>query len=237
MAQLHIITPVKDSIETARQTIEHIMQSEMVDFSFTVYDDFSNIDTQQELKLLAEEKGFNLIHLHDLTDLPSPNYLLVLQHAQQLAISEGIPLLIIESDVNIQKDTISKLIERNKELKNPGMIAAVTTHENGKINFPYLYATNYAFQTISTVKRLSFCCTLLNIDFLKKYDFKQLNPEKNWYDVFITRQSIENGFINYLAMDVPVIHKPHSSRPWKLEKYSNPLRYYWKKFIHRRDRI
>lgn len=237
MAQLQIITPVKDSIETARQTIEHIMQSEMVDFSFTVYDDFSNIDTQQELKLLAEEKGFNLIHLHDLTDLPSPNYLLVLQHAQQLAISEGIPLLIIESDVNIQKDTISKLIERNKELKNPGMIAAVTTHENGKINFPYLYATNYAFQTISTVKRLSFCCTLLNIDFLKKYDFKQLNPEKNWYDVFITRQSIENGFINYLAMDVPVIHKPHSSRPWKLEKYSNPLRYYWKKFIHRRDRI
>lgn len=237
MAQLQIITPVKDSIETARQTIEHIMQSEMVDFSFTVYDDFSNIDTQQELKLLAEEKGFNLIHLHDLTDLPSPNYLLVLQHAQQLAISEGIPLLIIESDVNIQKDTISKLIERNKELKNPGMIAAVTTHENGKINFPYLYATNYAIQTISTVKRLSFCCTLLNIDFLKKYDFKQLNPEKNWYDVFITRQSIENGFINYLAMDVPVIHKPHSSRPWKLEKYSNPLRYYWKKFIHRRDRI
>ncbi|MDX9748606.1 MAG: glycosyltransferase family 2 protein [Paludibacter sp.] len=237
MAQLHIITPVKDSIDTARQTIEHIMKSDMIDFTYTVYDDFSNNDTQQELQLLSVEKGFNLIHLHDLTDHPSPNYLLVLQHAQQHAISEGVPLLIIESDVNIQCNTISKLLERNKELKNPGMIAAVTAHENGEINFPYLYAANYASNTISTVKRLSFCCTLLNIDFLKSYDFRQLNPEKNWYDVFITRQSIVNGFTNYLAMDIPVLHKPHSSRPWKLEKYTNPLKYYWKKFILRRDRI
>jgi len=237
MSQLHIITPVKDSIDTVKQTIEHVMKSEMTDFTYTLYDDFSNKDTQQELQHLAAEKGFNLIHLHDLTDHPSPNYLLVLQHAQKKAISEEVPLLIIESDVNINHDTIGKLIERNKQLKKPGLIAAVTTHENGDINFPYIYAAKYPLVTIPTIKRLSFCCTLLNIDFLKSYDFNRLNPEKNWYDVFISRQSIANGFTNYLAMDLPVVHQPHSSRPWKLEKYTNPLKYYLKKLILGRDRI
>ncbi len=237
MSKLHIITPVKDSINTAKQTIEHVMKSEMTDFTYTVYDDFSKSDTQQELQFLAAEKGFNLIHIHDLTDHPSPNYLLVLQHAQNQAISEGVPLLIVESDVNIKPDTIGKLLERNKQLKNPGLIAAVTTHENGEINFPYNYAVKYPLETIPTIKRLSFCCTLLNIDFLRSFGFNRLNPEKNWYDVFISRQSIANGFTNYLAMDLPVVHQPHSSRPWKLEKYTNPLKYYWKKLILRRDRI
>ena len=237
MSKLHIITPVKNSIETALQTIEAVLASDCSDFKYTVYDDFSTSDTQHQLRLAAEEKGFNLIHLHDLTDHPSPNYLLVLQHAQKQAIAENCPLLIIESDVLIKANTVYQLLKLNNSLQQPGMIASVTVQETGVINFPYLYAKRFKRVTQPTLKRPSFCCTLLNQDFLKKYNFRELNPEKNWYDVFITRQSIENGFINYLAMDVPVIHKPHSSRPWKLEKYSNPLRYYWKKFIHRRDRI
>jgi len=117
------------------------------------------------------------------------------------------------------------------------MIASVTVGEEGNVNFPYLYARRYKKLTQPTLKRLSFCCTLLNQEFLKKYDFRDLNPEKNWYDVFISRQSIAEGFSNYLAMNLPVIHMPHSSRPWKLEKYKNPLKYYWKKITLQRDKI
>lgn len=237
MTNLHIITPVKDSIVTALQTIEHIMASDTSDFVYTVYDDYSSPETRQQLRSASEEKGFNLIHLHDLTEHPSPNYLLVLQHAQQQAIADNCPLLIVESDVLVQQNTVSQLLVLNNSLLKPGMIASVTVGEEGNVNFPYLYARRYKKQTQPTLKRLSFCCTLLNQEFLKKYDFRNLNPEKNWYDVFISRQSIAEGFSNYLAMDLPVIHKPHSSRPWKLEKYKNPLKYYWKKITQQRDKI
>ena len=237
MTNLHIITPVKDSIVTALQTIEHIMASDTSDFVYTVYDDYSSPETRQQLRSASEEKGFNLIHLHDLTEHPSPNYLLVLQHAQQQAIADNCPLLIVESDVLVQQNTVSQLLVLNNTLLKPGMIASVTVGEEGNVNFPYLYARRYKKLTQPTLKRLSFCCTLLNQEFLKKYDFRDLNPEKNWYDVFISRQSIAEGFSNYLAMNLPVIHMPHSSRPWKLEKYKNPLKYYWKKITLQRDKI
>lgn len=237
MANLHIITPVKDSIVTALQTIEHIISSDISDFVYTVYDDYSSPETRQQLRSASEEKGFNLIHLHDLTEHPSPNYLLVLQHAQQQAIADNCPLLIVESDVLVQQNTVSQILALNNTLLKPGMIASVTVGEDGNVNFPYLYARRYKELTQPTLKRLSFCCTLLNQEFLKKYDFRDLNPEKNWYDVFISRQSIAEGFSNYLAMNLPVIHKPHSSRPWKLEKYKNPLKYYWKKITQQRDKI
>lgn len=237
MAKLHIITPVKDSIDTAVSTIEYILASDTSDFIYTVYDDYSTTETRQILCKLSEEKGFNLIHLHDLTDHPSPNYLRVLQEAQQKAIADNCPLLIIESDVLINRNTVSGLLRLNEQLQQPGMIASVTVQEDGEVNFPYLYARKYKKTTQPTLKRLSFCCTLLNEEFLKKYDFHLLNPEKNWYDVFISRQSVAEGFTNYLAMDLPVVHKPHSSRPWKLEKYKNPLKYYWKKITQRRDKI
>ena len=35
----------------------------------------------------------------------------------------------------------------------------------------------------------------------------------------------------------PVLHKPHSSRPWKQLKYTNPLLYYWRKLTQHRDKI
>jgi hypothetical protein len=40
-----------------------------------------------------------------------------------------------------------------------------------------------------------------------------------------------------VVFESPVIHKPHSSRPWKLLKYSNPLSYYLQKLLKRRDKI
>ena len=40
-----------------------------------------------------------------------------------------------------------------------------------------------------------------------------------------------------LQISNPVLHKPHSSRPWKQLKYKNPLLYYWRKLTQRRDKI
>ena len=45
------------------------------------------------------------------------------------------------------------------------------------------------------------------------------------------------GLQNYLATDIPVVHRPHQSRPWKQLKYTNPLKYYWKKFTKGLDKI
>ena len=45
------------------------------------------------------------------------------------------------------------------------------------------------------------------------------------------------GLQNYLATDIPAVHRPHQSRPWKQLKYTNPLKYYWKKFTKGLDKI
>lgn len=238
MNKLHILTPVKDSLETTLRTIDSIMNSQITaDCSYTVYNDFSTDETTTQLQLASEKQGFTLVNLKDITTHPSPNYLFVLQTAQQKAISENAHLLIIESDVIVEKDTIQKMYDSVSTFEKAGMIAAVTTDINHNINFPYLYASKFDSGVINTRKRLSFCCTLLSLDFLLSFNFNELNPEKAWYDVFISHKSIELGFQNYLLTLLPVLHLPHSSRPWKHLKYTHPLKYYWNKLTKKRDRI
>ncbi|MEA4937156.1 MAG: glycosyltransferase family 2 protein [Paludibacter sp.] len=238
MSKLHIICPVKDAIDTSLKAIDRIMNS-AGDSSpeLYVYNDFSSNENTEKLRAFSNEKGFSLINLEDVTNHPSPNYLLVLQMAQKNAIAAGAHLLIVESDVMIQPDTIEKMYQQVTLLDKPGMIAAVTTDETGEINFPYLYARKFSRRILSVNKRLSFCCTLLTNSLLNSYDFNLLNPEKNWYDVFISHQSKALGYNNYLMNDLTVLHLPHSSRPWKKLKYSNPLKYYWRKLIERNDKI
>jgi hypothetical protein len=238
MNKLHIITPVKDSLETTLRTIAAIMNSEIsVDFSYTVYNDFSTDANTEILEKKAEELGFNLINLKQLTMHPSPNYLMILQRAQQSANFDDAHLMIIESDVIVEKNTIQQMYDSVATLEKTGLIAAVTTDVNGKVNFPYLYAGKFSSGIINTRKRLSFCCTLLTQSFLAEFNFDSLNPDKNWYDVFLSHKSIELGFKNYLLTSLPVVHLPHSSRPWKHLKYTNPLKYYINKFIKKRDKI
>ena len=238
MNKLHILTPVKDSLDTTLRTINSILNSFItVDFSYTVYNDFSTDETTAELELASEKLGFNLVNLKDLTLHPSPNYLLVLQTAQQKAIVDGAHLLIIESDVIVNKDTIQKMYDYASMLDKTGIIAAITTDSNKNINFPYLYAKKYDSGVINTRKRLSFCCTLLSLELLSTFNFEELNPEKSWYDVYISHKAVELGFRNYLLTTLPVLHLPHSSRPWKQLKYTNPLKYYWRKLTENRDKI
>ena len=174
------------------------------------------------------------MHIREVLDHPSPNYRWVLNTAQREAIEKNQDLVIVESDVIVKEGTISRLQQAIS--KGVGMVAAVTVNEEGEVNFPYEYARKIQ-QDGSCTKRFSFCCTLLTNAFLKAYSFEQLDPTKNWYDVHISHMSRQLGFENILLISNPVLHKPHSSRPWKQLKYKNPLLYYWRKLTQRRDKI
>ncbi len=238
MKGIYIITPVKDSIQLTLETIDGVLSSEInVPYRYTIYNDFSTEENTKLLEEKAKESGFGLINLKEITTNPSPNYLLILQHAQEQALKAEFGLFIVESDVIVKKETIQRLYEGALRETNCGIAAAVTVDENENINYPYLYAKEKENQVLKTNKHLSFCCSLLTLDFLKRFDFHQLDPSKSWHDVTISHQSLKLKFSNYLFTNLTVWHRPHGSRPWKALKYTNPFKYYWLKFIHKRDKI
>lgn len=235
--RLHIIMPVKDSLEIAEKAIRAIVDS---GHTLCVYDDNSLPENAQRLDQIAAETNIQVVHISNLTNHPSPNYRLVLQQAQQTALQEYKHLVIIESDVIIQSDTLMQLFAEVKQ--GVGMVAAATIDEEGVYNFPYHYLHRWRYRwygkkTIATKKRFSFCCTLLTNELLQKADFQLLDPTKNWYDVTISHWSLKLGLRNMLMLGNTVLHLPHSSRPWKRLKYTNPLLYYWRKITQRKDRI
>lgn len=238
MKCLHVLTPVKDSIDFTLETIEAIMQSEVtVPFTYTVYNDFSTDETTRRLEEASRRYGFRLVNLSDVTSHPSPNYLLVLQMAQQEAIAADAGMLIVESDVVVKKNTLQDLFNGAAEREDCAIAAAVTVDETGAINYPYLHAKGNEGKIYPEKKHCSFCCSLLTPKFLQTFDFHQLDPTKNWYDVTISHEALKKGFRNYLFANLPVWHRPHGSRPWKQLKYKNPLKYYWLKFTKGLDKI
>ena len=80
-------------------------------FTYTIYDDFSSDDTARRLDEEAWKLGFQVVHLSDVTDHPSPNYLLVLQTARTNALAADAHLCIVESDVTLQPDTLQALLD------------------------------------------------------------------------------------------------------------------------------
>ena len=236
MAQVLVITPVKNAIETTLDTARAIAASS-VKVKHVIFNDFSTAETKDSLEKHREELGYDLIHIEDLTDHPSPNYKLVLQLAQQQAMEAGIPLLVVESDVVIAPNTIQSLLDHLVAQPSTGLVGSVTVDEKGEVNFPYLKFKGVKVAVIDTQRSLSFCCTLFSPAFLQAYDFKGLDEAKDWYDTFISKKSVELGFKNTVLMNAPVWHRPHASRPWKQLKYSNPLKYYFLKFWKGLDRI
>ncbi len=238
MKSLHIITPVKNSIDFTLETIEAVLKSELkVPFTYTVYNDFSTPENTRRLEEAAHKYHFELVNLADITTHPSPNYLLVLQKSQQRAIAEDAGLLIVESDVVVKKDTLQRLFDG--ALSNPkcAIAAAVTADEKGEINYPYLHVKGKEGQVYAEKKHCSFCCSLLTPEFLREFDFQQLDASKNWFDVTISHEALNVGFKNYVFANLLVWHRPHGSRPWKQLKYKNPLKYYWLKFTKGLDKI
>lgn len=230
-SNLYVIMPVKDSIETAEQAIRAIVSS---GHTLTVFDDNSTAETAALLDQLASELKIGVVHVGQLIDHPSPNYRWVLITAQRECLETNRHLVVVESDIIVRPDTLDRLAAAVEP--KVGMVAAVTHDAEGQVNFPYEYAKRIHADGVCT-KRFSFCCTLLTNTFLRAYDFEQLNPEKNWYDVHISHMSVKLGFDNILQVTNPVLHKPHSSRPWKQLKYTNPLLYYWRKLTQHKDKI
>ena len=238
MKGLHIITPVKDSIDFTLETAKAILQSDLsIPFTYTIYNDFSTEQNTLRLEEAAKQMSFSLINLKDLTSHPSPNYLLVLQRTQKEAISEDWGLMIVESDVVVKHDTLQRLYEGAASRPDCAIAAAVTVDERGDINYPYLHAKGKEGRIYPEKKHCSFCCSLLTPQFLKSFDFEQLDSSKNWFDVTISHEALSHGFKNYLFTCLPVWHRPHGSRPWKQLKYKNPLKYYWLKLTKGLDKI
>lgn len=236
MLEAIIITPVKDSLQTVRLTVEALAKTKGA-IDYYVFNDFSQPATKIFLESKKDALGFNLVHLEDITSNPSPNYKLVLESGQKMALDKQCPLIIVESDVIVKPDTIHALLKIANENKDAGMVGAITVDKLGHYNFPYTYEKEKSSDTIITSHSLSFCCTLITLDFLTKYSFKSLSSNKDWFDVHISHQSRKLGFKNYLVKGTEVLHLPHSSRPWKNLKYKNPFLYYLKKMFSKRDRI
>ena len=238
MKSLHIITPVKDSIEFTLETVKAILDSEIkVPYTYTVYNDFSTEENTKILEESSKQLGFRLVNLSDLTDHPSPNYLLVLQTARREALAADAGLLIVESDVVVKGNTLQGLFDGAVQRPDCAIAAAVTTDEDGLINYPYLHARGRENQIYPEKKHCSFCCSLLTPKFLGQFDFGQLDPTKNWYDVIISHAALRAVFRNYLYTTLKDSQRPHGSRPWKQLKYKNPLKYYWLKFTKGLDKI
>lgn len=236
MPEAIIITPVKDSLQTTSLTIKAISQAKG-DFEYYVFNDFSQDETKQFLEKEKEKSGFHLIHLEELTHNPSPNYKLVLETAQKIALEKTCPLIIIESDVVIKPDTLNEMFTVLRNKVKPGLVGAITVDKNGDYNFPYTFEKSKSKEVLNTSHSLSFCCTLISVELLQQFDFNILSQKKDWFDVYISRQSKKLGFNNYLLKGVEVLHLPHSSRPWKHLKYKKPLLYYFNKLFYKRDRI
>jgi hypothetical protein len=232
-----LITPVKDSLKTTREMIGSLRAISQ-DIPYFIFDDFSSKETRRWLEENAIKYGYKVIGLEKHTKKSSPNYRTTLILAQKMALENGVHLAIVESDVFANQETILELTKLADELNDAGLVASVTVDAAGEINFPYAYATAIDKPTIfASAKSVSFCCTVLSLRMLEKLDFNELPLNMDWFDVFISRKSRQLGFCNYVVKNLPVVHKPHSSRPWKHLKYKNPVLYYLKKIIMHRDRI
>ncbi|MBR1652691.1 MAG: glycosyltransferase family 2 protein [Alloprevotella sp.] len=235
---LHIITPVKDSIESTEETLRALAASTLSEAHvFRVYNDFCTEENTARLRELCAELGIELVNLCDLTDHPSPNYLFVLRRERRACLEEGAGLLIVESDVTVRPGTLQSLAEGVRTEENCGMAAAVTVDADGNINYPYEFARKLPYGKVESTKHMSFCCTLLTQRLLQEVDFDALDETKNWFDVTISHESRAKGLKNLLFTSLPVTHRPHQSRPWKQLKYKSPLKYYWRKLTKGLDKI
>ena len=114
MSEAIIITPVKDSLETTKRTIEAISKAKG-NFEYYVFNDFSTPETKNFLEKAKSEYNFRLVNLEEITSNPSPNYRLVLESAQKMALEKNLPLIIVESDVVAKQDTFVQLIDIHKK--------------------------------------------------------------------------------------------------------------------------
>lgn len=221
MKCLHIITPVKDSIDSTLETVKAIMESDIWFLSLTLS---ITISARKKIPIGWKRPPVNGIFVWSTyqtwptTPLPTI-YWCYKQHKR----SHRSRCRIADCGIGCycQKNTLQSLYngalqQNNAELQQ--LWQPMKRHN--QLPLPTRQGTRES--SIPGKKHCSFCCSLLTPGLLKAFDFQTLDPSKNWYDVTISHESLKRGFQNYLFTTLPVWHRPHSSRPWKQLKYKNP---------------
>ena len=83
MAQVLVITPVKNAIETTLDTARAIAASS-VKVQHVIFNDFSTEETKASLEKHRAELGHGLIHIEDLTNHPPPLSLIHIVSCRQI---------------------------------------------------------------------------------------------------------------------------------------------------------
>ena len=111
MKCIHIITPVKDSIELTLQTAEAILKSDFtVPFHYTIYNDFSTDENTKQLKEASLKMGFELVNLSEITSHHFSQLFAGAPDGTKRGHSAEAGLLIVESDVIVKKHTLQSLL-------------------------------------------------------------------------------------------------------------------------------
>ncbi len=234
LSDLLIVTPVKNSLDTTIKTIEAVSQYRSI-HEYLVFNDNSDTETTQWLEENSIQLGYTLLQAQEITPEDSPNQRALL--IELLTRCRGRDILIVESDVIINQNTITGLQDAANTLESPGLIGAVTVDADGVPCFPHAHLKGKTGSVIQLNSSISFCCTLLSRSFFDTISAASLSRKKEWFDIFLSKKARNSGYKNYILLNQKVFHRPHSSRPWKKMKYTHPIRYYLGKFFARRDRI
>ncbi len=227
---LLIITPVKDSIAPAIETITRVCELKR-ESTYNVYNDRSLPESRTVLEH-GSILGYQVINVEDHVGTPSPNQRFILIDAQKRALDTNSHLLVIEPNALVKPNTINRLLELAEKQSNCGLIAAITADENGSVNLPYLHIKKNSSGIIKTRRRISLCCTLLTNEFLKSVDLKNLSTTERWHDRQLSKLSRRKGFQNIIDTDLKVVYLPANSRYLDMLKSEKPLKYFWKRTIN-----
>jgi len=229
-----VLIPFRDSLTTLQRTIL-ALKKPAPEIPLLLCDDASSAQCLKELNTWLETQNWSKV---DVLSLPvgedAPQYGLALRAGLQRAHNEMRQLLVVESDVEVLPGVVLGLQRVLQRKPDAVMAGAVTIDPEGVWNFPYAGTFRAAKLRSSPLIRrrsLSFCCTLLDhgfVDHLLHTPF----PDTGWMDLKISAMARKLGTL-WLALDLQVVHHPHSSRPWKLLKYKNPLLYYFYKITRR----
>lgn len=232
--QIIVMTPVKNAIDHAKNCILSVLEF-LPNSTYFVIDDFSNDAEVKKLGEFVLNKPIQFIDLKKITQNPSPNYDLALGIVLKNAYENKKSVLVVESDVVLNGKAINSILQNGMLPKRPGLVGAITQNEKGEINYPYQFLNRWRWKKkikneMIKVKAVSFCCTLIGCEFISDIMFENWADKKGWYDLKLSRWARKLGYENFLCT-TPVLHYPHSSRPWKNEKYENFIKYYFKKWI------
>ena len=212
MKQVHIITPVKDSIDLTLETARAVLASRWhVPVTYTIYNDFSTDENTRRLEEASQELGFELVNLRDITSHPSPNY--TLESGVSLTVHNDASFVVsMDSVLNIYEHqstynpnmplreliyfvTIIKKLVENRNLFSHKLVKIPTpkfaVFYNGGETRPEreVLRLSDAYENQSDEPQLELMCTVYNINPGNNEDLKKRSQTLREYMIFV-------GYVN-----------------------------------------